>query len=416
MTFKILFLIKTNRIARNGETPIQLRVTVNGERTEITTDLKVKAKLWHPTLGKSLGTDSLSEEINNNLDIIRVNIMKIKREMELDGEEITSRKIIDKYQGKDKKTKVMLLEAFKEHNEQRKKLIGKGLAAATVERYEITFRHTREFIRTTLNKEDIPMEQVDHNFINAFEFFLKTECNCCHNTTTKYLKNFKKIILSGLANEWIKKNPFINIKFHLEEVDPTFLEEHELRTIMLKPLKIERLMVIRDTFIFCCFTGLAFSDVEGLKQEHLVEDNNKQLWIRKKRKKTNNMCNIPLLDIPSQILEKYKDHPLCIKKQTLLPVCSNQKMNAYLKEIADICGIKKELTTHTARHTYATSVCLAYGVTIENVAKMLGHTDTKMTRHYARILDKSIVRDMKGVNEIFKKCDMVGVNKMLVAI
>ena len=156
--------------------------------------------------------------------------------------------------------------------------------------------------------------------------------------------------------------------------------------------------IVRDTFIFCCFTGLAFSDVKGLKREHIATDNNGALWIRKRRQKTNNMCNIPLLDIPKQILEKYKNHPNCIKNDTLLPVPCNQKMNAYLKEIADICGIEKELRTHTARHSYATSVCLANGVTIENVAKMLGHSDTKMTRHYARVLDKSIMRDMAHVN------------------
>lgn len=199
----------------------------------------------------------------------------------------------------------------------------------------------------------------------------------------------------------MKKDPFVNIRFHLDEVEPDFLEDHEIKKIIDKPIKIERLAVVRDTFIFCCFTGLAFSDVKGLKREHLAMDNNGALQIRKRRQKTNNMCNIPLLDIPKQILERYRNHPNCIKNDTLLPVPCNQKMNAYLKEIADICGIEKELTTHTGRHSYATSVCLANGVTIENVAKMLGHSDTKMTRHYARVLDKSIMRDMSNVNARF---------------
>lgn len=275
------------------------------------------------------------------------------------------------------------------------------MSPATVERYETCYRHTQEFIRDCFGKDDVSLEEVNHKFIVDYEFFLKTKRNCCHNTATKYLKNFKKIIRIALANEWMKKDPFVNIRFHLDEVEPDFLEDHEIKKIMDKPIKIERLAMVRDTFIFCCFTGLAFSDVKGLKREHLAMDNNGALWIRKRRQKTNNMCNIPLLDIPKQILERYRNHPNCIKNDTLLPVPCNQKMNAYLKEIADICGIEKELTTHTGRHSYATSVCLANGVTIENVAKMLGHSDTKMTRHYARVLDKSIMRDMTNVNTRF---------------
>lgn len=404
-TFKILFLIKPSR-AKNGEAPISMRITANGERIEISVNLTVKIKLWHPGLGKCLGTDPLSEEINNSLDVIKVNILRIKRELELDGEEVTTRKIINKYQGKDKKPKMMLLEIFKEHNERCANLAGKDMAPATVVRYETSFKHTQEFIRTFFHQEDIPLDDVNHKFIVDYEYYLKTVRNCCHNTATKYLKNFKKIIRIALANEWMTKDPFANIKFHLDEVEPDFLEDHEIKMIMEKPIKIERLAIVRDTFIFCCYTGLAFSDVKGLKQEHLVKDNTGALWIRKKREKTNNMCNIPLLDIPKQILEKYKgyyDGISSINSDKLLPVLTNQKMNAYLKEIADICGIQKDLTTHTGRHSYATSICLANGVTMENVAKMLGHSDTKMTRHYAKVLDKSIMRDMANVNEILKK-------------
>lgn len=400
-TFKILFFIKKTRISKNGEVPVLLRVTVNGLRTETSVNLKVNPDLWHAPTGRTLGTDEKSEELNNTLDTIKLKVMKIHREMEFDGVRITAKGIIEKYQGKDEKSQMTLLKIFKDHNERCAMLAGKDMSPATVERYETCYRHTQEFIRDSFGKDDVLLEEVNHKFIVDYEFFLKTKRNCCHNTATKYLKNFKKIIRIALANEWIRKDPFANIRFHLDEVEPDFLEDHEIKKIMEKPIKIERLAVVRDTFIFCCFTGLAFSDVKGLKQEHLATDNNGALWIRKSRQKTNNMCNIPLLDIPKQILEKYKNHPNCIKNGTLLPVPCNQKMNAYLKEIADICGIEKELRTHTGRHSYATSVCLANGVTIENVAKMLGHSDTKMTRHYARVLDKSIMRDMTSVNAKF---------------
>lgn len=401
MTFKTLFYIMKTRVSKNGEVPVLLRITVNGLRASTTTSLKVNPDLWHNAAGKSLGTDRKNEELNNTLDVIKVKVMKIYREMELDGEKVTAQKIIDKYLGKDEKPKITLLTIFKEHNERCAMLAGKDMSPATVERYETCYRHTHEFIRSAFGKEDILLEDVNHKFIADYEFFLKTERNCCHNTATKYLKNFKKIIRIALANEWIKKDPFANIKFHLDEVEPDFLEDHEIHKIIEKPIVIERLAIVRDTFIFCCFTGLAFSDVKGLKQEHIATDNNGALWIRKRRQKTNNMCNIPLLDIPKQILERYKEHPTCIKNGTLLPVPCNQKMNAYLKEIADIYGINKELRTHTGRHSYATSVCLANGVSMENVAKMLGHSDTKMTRHYARVLDKSIMHDMTSVNAKF---------------
>ena len=195
----------------------------------------------------------------------------------------------------------------------------------------------------------------------------------------------------------------IGIRFHEKEVVREFLTMDELQTIYRKEFPLERLTLVRDVFIFAAFTGLAFIDVQQLAPEHIVRDNNGNLWIRKPRQKTKNMCNIPLLDIPQEILRKYANHPTCRKKGVLLPVPCNQKMNSYLKEIADICMIRKNLTTHCARHSYATSVCLANGVSLENVAKMLGHANIKMTQHYARVLDSSILRDMMQVERAISK-------------
>ena len=189
-----------------------------------------------------------------------------------------------------------------------------------------------------------------------------------------------------------------------KEVIREFLTMDELLSIYHKEFSLERITVVRDVFIFAAFTGLAFIDVQQLSPEHIVKDNNENLWIRKPRQKTKNMCNIPLLDIPLEILRKYADYPACKKKGVLLPVPCNQKMNSYLKEIADLCLIKKNLTTHPARHSYATSVCLANGVSIENVAKMLGHSNIKMTQHYARVLDSSILKDMNNVRDILSNC------------
>jgi integrase len=169
-------------------------------------------------------------------------------------------------------------------------------------------------------------------------------------------------------------------------------------------LPIERLAQVRDAFIFACFTGLAFSDLQGLREEHLVRDGDGSMWIRKKRQKTKNMCNIPLLKVPLEIIERYRAHPECVRKGVLLPVMSNQKMNAYLRELADMCGITKQISTHTGRHTFASCVALANGVSMESVAKMLGHSNTNMTRHYARVLDRTIINEMGKVAAKFENC------------
>lgn len=400
-TFRVLFIAKQSRAAKNGDACVVLRVTVNGQRCETTANIKVKSEKWNALAERVIGDSAEDAEINLRLDTIRMRIMQIYREMEFDREEITARKIIDRYTGRNQAPTIMLLDVFREHNERCHKLAGKDMAPATVERYETSLKHTANFIKFNYGVEDIPIDQVNHKFITDYEFYLKTERNCSHNSATKYLKNFKKIIRIALANDYIQKDPFANIKFHLEEVERDFLEDHEIRALLEKDIPVERLAQIRDAFVFCCFTGLAFSDAKGLKEEHIATDNNGNMWIRKPRQKTKNMCNIPLLDVAKGILDKYKDHPARITKGLMLPIPCNQKMNAYLKELATICGINKEMTTHLARHSFATSIALANGVSIENVAKMLGHSDTKMTRHYARVLDKSIMNDMQNVNSKF---------------
>ena len=401
MTFKILFVTKQSRVTRSGETPVFLRVTVNGQRCETSISLKVKPDKWNSVAERLIGDSRESQELNFRLDTIRMRIMQIYREMEFDRETITAKKIIDRYHGRDQAPTIMLLDVFREHNERCHKLVGKDMAPATVERYKTSLKHTANFIKFNFGKDDIPIADVNHKFIIDYEFYLKTERNCSHNSATKYLKNFKKIIRIAIANEYITKDPFANIRFTLDKVERDFLEDSEIQRIIDKPISIERLAVVRDIFVFQCMTGLSYSDVKGLKREHIATDNNGRQWIRKKRQKTNNMCNIPLLDVSQQILERYKAHPECIRRGMLLPVPCNQKLNAYLKELADICGIEKKISSHTGRHSFSTSVALANGVSIENVAKMLGHSDTKMTRHYAKVLDKSIMRDMENVNGKF---------------
>jgi site-specific recombinase XerD len=231
-------------------------------------------------------------------------------------------------------------------------------------------------------------------FMTEFEYYMKTTRKCCNNTTVKYIKNFKKIVRIALANGWLKKDPFVGIKYRLDDVDLAFLTEEELKIMMTKHIGIERLEVVRDTYLFCCFTGLAFVDVQSLKYSDL-ENRNGKLWMKKRRQKTKNLCTVPLVEAAVQLIGKYRENVYCIANNVVLPVISNQKMNAYLKEIATICGIKKHLSTHTARHTFATTVTLSNQISIEVVSKMLGHSSINMTKKYARVVDELINKDMQ---------------------
>ena len=204
-----------------------------------------------------------------------------------------------------------------------------------------------------------------------------------------------------MANGWLKVDPFATIKFHFDQVDMDFLTKEELDTVIKKQFKIERIQQVKDVYLFCCFTGLAFIDVKNLSYSE-IEDVNGKLWIKKRRQKTKNWCNIPLLEPAVQIMNKYKNHPVCIKNDRVLPVLSNQKMNAYLKEIADLCGIDKKLSTHTARHTFATTVTLSNHISIEVVSKMLGHSSINMTKKYARVVDDLISKDMMKIQDKYK--------------
>ena len=397
-TFGLLFYIRRDKTNKRGEAPVFMRLTINGERADASIKRFIEPHAWNSAKGKANEKSCGGKDLNLYLDAISANILRIQRDLELDKKEVSAQIILNRYLGKEQSDRHTLMEVFRAHNEKCRALSGISLAPATVIRYETTLRLTEEFLQKNYKKEDCYLDEVTNQFIEDFEFFLKTVRRCCHNTTTKYLLNFKKIIRIALAKGWMKKDPFAQVHFHFEPVEREFLEKQELKAMLNKEITITRLAQVRDIFCFCCLTGLAFTDVQQLKAEHLVADIHGKIWIRKARQKTKNMCNIPLLDEAQKILDRYREHPYCQTRGVLLPVCSNQKMNSYLKELADICGIRKNLSTHCARHTFAT-LTLASGATIDNVAKMLGHANVNMTRRYAKVLDSSIMRDMEAVAE-----------------
>jgi site-specific recombinase XerD len=296
----------------------------------------------------------------------------------------------------------MLVAIFKQHNDEIKALIGKDYAPATHIRYETSLKHTVHYLQWKYKISDIDIRKIDHEFITGYEFYLKSVCKCCQNTTSKYIKNFGKIIRICLANGWIERNPFINYKSKIIEVERVFLSIEEIEILLNKEFAMERLNQVKDIFLFSCFTGLAYADVKKLSPRNIGLGIDGERWIFINRTKTDTRSNIPILPIAATILEKYRNHPQVVMKGKLLPVLSNQKMNAYLKEIADLCGFNKELTFHIARHTFATTVTLSNGVPIESVSKMLGHKNLKTTQHYAKILDLKVSNDMQVLKAKFE--------------
>jgi site-specific recombinase XerD len=297
--------------------------------------------------------------------------------------------------------KRMLVPIFQDHNNKIKELIGKEYAPGTLERYTTSLKHTIEFMQWKYNMSDIDITKIDHAFISDYEFWLRSVRNCSNNTAVKYIKNFNKIIKLCLANDWLDKNPFANYKAKVKEVERVYLTEDEIQTIINKDFKTERLALVRDIFLFSCFTGLAYIDVKNLTKSHISHGIDGEQWIFTHRQKTESASKIPILPVTQMIIDKYENHPQSSNEDKLLPILSNQKMNAYLKEIAAICNINKELTFHIARHTFATTVTLTNGVPIESVSKMLGHKNLRTTQHYAKVLDRKVSEDMKILKDKF---------------
>lgn len=395
-TFSILFYIKRKKLLKNGDAPVYMRVTVDGRFLEASLKRGVNPKVWNEKKQRSTGHDRLSLELNDYLDDTLAKLLKIHQRFTDEKKVINPKTILDEWNGKIEKPK-MLCEVFKEDNlKYRQRLEIGDVVLNTVLRNERAERYLGEFIRKRYKADDIPFSSIDNAFVRDFHLFLRVDKKQEQNTANKYCKILKRIVTLALDNKWMEINPFQGMRFQAKATNRQFLTEKELATIMNKTFTLERLNVVRDIFVFCALTGLSFSDVEGLKPEHISVDDEGNYWIHKARQKTKNVCSIPYLESARAIADKYAGHPLCEKRGVLLPVISNQRMNSYLGEIAGICGINKPLTMHIARHSFA-CLALANGVSMEIIARMLGHSDIRTTKIYAKVIDKSIAEQMGGL-------------------
>lgn len=398
--FRVSFFLKKTKLLKNGEASVAMRITVDGQRVENNIRKSILPSLWDQAKERAKGTSASAVDLNRFIEEARVRIHQIITELQQEGAEINPLIVQQRFYGvgQVRKQERTILQVIQEHNDEAKQLIGKDFVEITWRRYETMKRYLGELIKQKYDVDDLPLSDFTGEVIRAYEVYLKTEKDLCQNTLIRYMKALKKITNRCLANDWIHKDPFAGIKFREDPTDPEFLTLEEVDRIYNCNPGSKRLEVIRDMFLMSAFTGLAFSDVSQLTEDHIVTDNDGNKWIRKPRQKTKQMSNIPLLDIPLAIIEKYQGDKKAAKKGVLLPIPCNQVMNRYLKEIATICKINKHLTMHTARHTYAT-VCLSQGVSLKNVSKMLGHASVKMTERYARVLDSSILRDMNAIRD-----------------
>lgn len=393
-TFTILFYARKNQVNRAGKIGIMIRVSVNGESVQFSSKLDIEPELWDATNQKMLGTTKAVREFNALLDDIRMSLRNHYREIEKYETYVTAEKVRNAFLGITVRQQTLLGTTFRRHNEDVQKLVGISKSAATYRKYDRCFRRVEEFIQAKYRVKDIALKEVTHSFLVGFEQYLRTEKQCCQNTAAKFLQTLRMIIIEAKNNGWIFNDPFANYRIRLKKVDRGYLTDEELQRILQKKMPCGRLEQVRDVFIFSCFTGLAYIDVRNLTKENIRTSFDGKLWIMTHRHKTQTSVNVPLLKVPQMLLKKYEG---TLPDGRLLPVLSNQKLNSYLKEIADLCGIEKNITFHLARHTFATTMTLAKGVPIETVSKMLGHTNIVTTQIYARITNDKIGRDMQAL-------------------
>lgn len=389
----VLFFLKKPKDYHGGKLPIYIRITVNGKSRELSTSRKCDPAMWKQGIGRATGKKEEVRELNEFLEILNIKVYEARRVLIEKNAEVTSESLKSVLTGTDDKAK-MILEVFMKHNEQMSALVGTEFAAGTLQRYKTSYDHTKEFIIWKYKVSDLNIKKLDFEFISDYEFWLKSIRKCNHNTTMKYLGNFKKIVIKCIQSGWLEKDPFIGYKMTKREVLRHPLTKDELNRIINKNFCTERLNQVRDIFLFCCFTGLSYVDIKKLKRSEVGVGIDGEKWVFTSRQKEDTPSRIPLLPTTLTILDRYKEHPDCLKKDRVLPVLSNQKMNSYLKEIADVCGINSKITFHLSRHTFATTVTLENGVPIETVSKMLGHKTLKTTQHYAKILDRKVSDDM----------------------
>jgi len=394
-TFSLVLYINRTKNKKNGECPVMLRININGDKVALRLKRFIHPDQWDPRRYQMKGRTTEANVFNDYLDAVRVRAHQKYNELLMLNEEVLVTDLRDAILGVNTAKTRTVIDIWEDHVNGLQKLIGKENTYATYQKYNTAKNHFIKFLQKYYRVNDVSIKSVDYHMIQQYNMYLKTEKGCSSNTATKFLQNLKRITCISMRSGWLMKDPFVGVNLSIKEVDRPYLTMEEIQKLIDYDSKIERLKRVRDIFIFSCYTGLAYIDVKKLKKSEVEGNDEIGYWIRTRRQKTDARANIPLLEIAMDIINNYCRLDLLMPEDPILPVLSNQKVNAYLKELADLCGIHKELTFHVARHSFATTLTMTNGVPMETVSKMLGHKNIKSTQHYARIVDQKVGDDMK---------------------
>lgn len=397
--FNILVFLRKGKINEHNEAPIHARIILSNSRVELSLRNKIDVDRWDNEKGKVKGTKEDARMINEMIDSFRYKVRKIYNRL-VDDEEVFDAEIIKNiYLGRDKKNKTVV-EQYNDVVRSMKERVGIDYTASTIEKYENSLKHVKEFMQHQYQVNDKLIRRLDYYFISSFEQYLKVNAKQCQSSVYKHIQRFRKTVTQAMMEGVIDRDPFIGFKTSKGKSERDFLSPDELRILEEKKFRSLRLMEVKDAFVFSCYTGIAYVDFASLSKNNIVIGIDGTKWINGHRQKTKTKYSVPLLPQAMSIIEKYKDHEKVKDENTLIPVISAQKTNSYLKEIAEICGINKNLTFHIARHTFATTVTLTNGVPIETVSKMLGHQSITTTQIYSKVVETKISEDM---NKLRKK-------------
>jgi site-specific recombinase XerD len=393
-TFNVVYHLR-NRGLVDGKLPVYARITINKRRIELSVKQMMNPTDWNETLGLAKPLTEEYVQFNKYLDQLKSTYFNCYREMVLQKKEISTESFRKLYYGEEE-DEYTLCKLMNYHNVDMKESVSWG----TMKNYFTTQKYLEKFLKERQKVKDIKLEKINYKFVTDFEYYLKTYKPLLHqkpihnNGVMKHMERFRKMINVALKNEWIEKDPFKAYKIKFVKFERGYLTEFELDELEQKEFKIERLQMVKDLFIFSCYTGLAYIDTVTLTPANIIKGIDSEAWLATQRTKTKTPVKVPLLPRAIEIIEKYRNNPKCLAEGSLLPQLSNQRLNGYLKEIADICGIEKNLTFHLARHTFATTVTLSNGVPIESVSKMLGHTKITTTQVYAKVIERKLSDDM----------------------
>ncbi|MDN3596794.1 site-specific integrase [Zunongwangia endophytica] len=398
-TFSILFWVYSSRV-KNNLTNLYVRISLNNKRVNVSLKSKIPYDLWDASAQRLNGNSRLAKELNQLIDETRTKIFQNYQDLRFQNKEVTAELLKANFLGEGPKDK-SLLDILEYHGQKIKGTLAKG----SIRNFKVTENYIHRFLREELKTNSIYLSELNYKFINDFANFLftywpKGHVNAMsHNTVMKHIQRLRKIVTLAFHLEWVDKDPFIRWKPTFEKKERDFLNPNELKVIEDFNFCNERLDRVRDLFVFSCYTGISFSDINNLTRDNIMIGLDGRKWIFTFRNKTKTKVKIPLLHKALMVIEKYEDHPMVQITESLLPVITNVKVNLYLKEVAEICDIKKNLTFHMARHTFATTVTLANGVPIETVSKLLGHTKIATTQIYARVLEDKLSKDMSDLSK-----------------